>query len=61
MQWDISCTEYSTHNIKQATFFDADDDDDATCLKLFIWTLPTVIIFCIKPYILEMSSTFIFM
>ena len=62
MLWDISRTEYTTHNIEQAMIFDDDDDDDdAACLKLFIWTLPTVIIFCIKPHILEMSSTFIFM
>jgi hypothetical protein len=62
MQWDISRTEYTTHNTEQATLFDADDDDDdAARLKLFIWTLPTVIIFCIKLHILEMSSTSIFM
>jgi hypothetical protein len=61
MQWDISRTEYTTHNTEQAMLFDADDDDDAACLKLFIWTLPTVIIFCTKPHILETSSTFIFM
>lgn len=61
MQWDISRTEYTKHNIEQAMLFDADDDNDAACLKLFIWTPQTIIIFCIKPHILKMSSTFIFM
>jgi len=49
MQWDISRTEYTTHNIEHVMLFDADDDDDdAACLKVFIWTPPTVIIFLYK-------------
>jgi hypothetical protein len=37
MQWDISRTEYTTHNIEQAMLFDAaaDDDDAARLSYLF--------------------------